>query len=296
MRTRILVVSALAAVAVAALIGFGQFSHRRPFLERKSAHQTKLLREGSAPQKWRPTTPPDGVLAVEYDSGPRRLKAWLARPTGVAPNSPVPAVIYFHGGFAFGAEDWADAIPFLDAGYAVLAPTLRAENGNPGVFEYLYGEVDDGFAAATWLATQPGIDQQRIFGFGHSVGGGVSALLSLYGSPFRATGSAGGLYENAGLLRTAPFDTKADQELELRTLLANLNDMAVPHFAYVGEDDVYEQSVLRIIKEKHLDRSSKLRVATVPGNHFQSLRPAIDLFLSEIHSMNSLKEGVDERR
>jgi dipeptidyl aminopeptidase/acylaminoacyl peptidase len=72
--------------------------------------------------------------------------------------------------------------------------TLRGEDGNPGYHEMFFGEVDDGRAAISWLARQPGIDKSRIYAFGHSAGGVVAALFSLYDDlPLRATGSAGGL-------------------------------------------------------------------------------------------------------
>ena len=35
---------------------------------------------------------------------------------------------------------------------------LRAENGNPGVYEGFYGEVDDAVAAGRFLASLPFVD------------------------------------------------------------------------------------------------------------------------------------------
>ena len=92
-----------------------------------------------------------------------------------------------------------DCLPFLAAGFAVMTPTLRGENGNPGSFELFYGEVDDAEAAVRFLAAQPRIDSKRIYTFGHSVGGGISALLSLRPEiPVRKGGSSGGLYSRDG--------------------------------------------------------------------------------------------------
>lgn len=106
---------------------------------------------------------------------------------------PRPALMFLHGGFAFGAGDLEACQAFMDAGYIVMCPMLRGENGNPGVFEMFLGEVEDAKAAAVWLAEQPGVDKSRIFAFGHSVGGGVSAMLSLRENvPVQHSGSSGG--------------------------------------------------------------------------------------------------------
>jgi hypothetical protein len=67
--------------------------------------QTKLLRQGPSPQPWSPVKPPAGVTEVEYPSGDLRLRAWVNRHMEV--NRKHPAVLFLHGGFAFGLDDWA---------------------------------------------------------------------------------------------------------------------------------------------------------------------------------------------
>ena len=107
-----------------------------------SAHPN-LIRKGPSPQPYKLSSPPVGVEEVTYPSGSLSLKAWVAYPTGASRNGKVPGVVFFHGGFAFGAGDFEDARPFLDAGFAVMTPMLRGEDGNPGNFEMLLGEVAD---------------------------------------------------------------------------------------------------------------------------------------------------------
>jgi len=84
---------------------------------------TKLKRNGPAPQSYERSTPLSGVEEVTYSSGSLSLKAWVSAQPSEAKKR--PAVVYLHGGWAFGAADWADAAPFVEAGYVVMMPMLR---------------------------------------------------------------------------------------------------------------------------------------------------------------------------
>src|SRR5438067_6337159 len=68
----------------------------------RAKHATKLRRKGPSPQKAPPVGPPPaGARAVVYPSNGMQLKAWIsALPAAGAKNR--PAVVYCHGGFAFG--------------------------------------------------------------------------------------------------------------------------------------------------------------------------------------------------
>src|SRR5271155_276168 len=121
----------------------------------RSRFQTKLISQGPPPQQWQPVRPTDGVTEVEYPSGSLRLKAWLSRTPPGAKDQ--PAVLFLHGGFAFGEDDWEMAKPFRTAGYVVMMPILRGENGQPGSFSMFYNEVDDVVAAGGYLAKLPAV-------------------------------------------------------------------------------------------------------------------------------------------
>ena len=146
----------------------------RGFRERRAAHVTRLRRHGPAPGSWKPQVVPPDVTALRYPADGRTLQAWFAAPPGL---TRCPALLYFHGEFSFTAWDFAQVRPFLAAGFCVMTPSLRGENGNPGDFELLRGELDDAIAALRWLAARPEVDPDRIYTLGHSVGGGLSALL-----------------------------------------------------------------------------------------------------------------------
>src|SRR5262249_51721222 len=130
------------------------------YAQARSRFRTKLVRKGPAPQGWTPTKPPEGVSEVEYVSGELRLKAWVNRPTDQARKH--PAVLYLHGGFSFDLGDWEQTKPYRDAGFVVLIPILRAENGQPGAWSYFYDEVDDVLAAGEYLSKQPYVDADRL--------------------------------------------------------------------------------------------------------------------------------------
>ncbi len=265
-------------------IGGGGPKLERPYLEVRRAHATVLTEKKRAPQPAGHEAPPPGAVEVSYRSGELKLRAWFAPPTK-APADDAPAIVYFHGGFALGRSDFGDTRSFRDAGYAVLLPSLRGENDNPGDFELLYGEVDDARAAVKWLAARPGIDKGRIYAFGHSVGGGLSALVSLWDDvPVFATGSSGGLYPYtifATWSDILPFDRRNPLERQLRLLLGNTADMKCPHRAYIGEQDEL-RSVVGPAEEEVRRTKAPLTVRLVEGDHFSSLAPAMQAFLRDI--------------
>lgn len=119
-----------------------------------------------------------------------------------------------------------------------MTPMLRGENGNPGNYELFLGEVDDARAAVKWLAGQPYVNPQRIYVFGHSVGGGVAAVLPLLDDvPMRHSGSSGGLYDHTTFLvwqidDTVPFENNP-MERSVRLLVGNSQFLQHPHYAYL---------------------------------------------------------------
>ncbi len=250
----------------------------------RASHRTKLRVKGTSPQEWEEEKPPAGVEAVTYTSGDLKLKAWFAKPKGKAQK--VPAVVFFHGGFAFGKEDWDGARPFLDAGFALMCPTVRGENGNPGHFELFYGEIDDARAAIRWLAKQPGIDADRIATFGHSVGGGISTLLALHDEPKVAlTGSAAGLYPATIFFawkEIAPFDVEDEKENKLRLLVGNFEHMRTRHVAYLGTEDRPLLTGSRFLGEQAKKLNAPLEIEKVPGDHGSMLEPAIVKFIERL--------------
>lgn len=259
-----------------------------PFLERRAAHTTQLRRDAPSTGRFEPGVVPEGATEVHYRSGEHELLAWLALPE--APAGPVPGLVYFHGAFSLVADDLEAVRPFVDAGFAVLTPALRGENGNPGRLELLYGEVDDAVAATRWFADRPEVDAEHVYAVGHSIGGGIAALVALHPeAPLRLSGSVGGLYvpetfqrwsrskANASLVRFDPFDPV---EGALRTLGPNVRDLAHPHHAYIGEEDRWFHPNAAAVEAEAQRWSAPLTVVMVPGDHMSCLAPALEQFLA----------------
>ncbi|MEM6995476.1 MAG: alpha/beta fold hydrolase [Myxococcota bacterium] len=264
---------------------------RVPYETLRAQAPTRLTVHG--PSTGAQTLPPlpAGAELITIQSGALALQGWLALPPDAAERGPVPGLVYSHGAFALKIADWAVVQPALDAGFAVLLPSLRGENGNPGHLELLAGEVDDTVAAAETLAAHPQVDGERIYALGHSVGGAIAALLSLRpDAPVRLTGSVGGIYVpqtfvrwramkvNRALVR---FDVEDPNELRLRSLLDNVTDMVHPHHAYIGDEDRwFHDNAAAVSAAAARADVTHFVVHSVSGDHMSSLAPGVAAFVA----------------
>lgn len=283
------------------------------YSEWRDSFQSQLLKKGPAPQGYDDEPIPPNVTQVSFRSGDLQLKAWVYRPPeiespeietpeietpdvetreSVTPESETPesearfpALLFLHGGFAFGMGDLMACQVAMDRGFVVMAPASRGENGNPGNFEMFLGEADDAKAVAKWLAAQSFVDPDQIFVFGHSVGGGVSAMLPLLDDvPIQHSGSSGGLYPPTvflGWAEDVPF-RNAPNERMARLLIGNIKHMQTPHFAYLGQADVMHDAAAMAREEG--GGSSLLTIEMVPGDHFTSFDRSLELYLDRIAS------------
>ena len=151
--------------------------------------RTRLVKQAPAPQPWDPVEVPSDARELGFESGNLHLTAWISSDAANHATASRPAVLFLHGGFAFDRGDWVMSQPFRDAGFIVMTPILRGENGQPGSFSAFYDEVDDVLAAADTLAKQPGVDAGHIYVAGHSVGGTLTMLVALTSTRFRAAAS-----------------------------------------------------------------------------------------------------------
>jgi hypothetical protein len=254
----------------------------KTFVELRQSYVTKLKVRGPSPQDYINEALPDGVREVFYNSGDLKLKAWYMPPRTPGRH---PALVFYHGGFGFGMEDLDGTIPFQEAGFAVFCPSLRGENGNPGHHELFYGELDDARAALQWARQQPEIDPEHIYTFGHSAGGVISALLSLYpGCGARLTGSSGGLYDNSMFryLSGVPFNWRDPMECQLRVLPPNASEIKIRHIAYVGEGDLPVLQGIPLATSEARKTNAPLTITKISGNHGTSFGPSVNLFLREV--------------
>jgi dipeptidyl aminopeptidase/acylaminoacyl peptidase len=240
--------------------------------------RTRLVRQGPAPQEWRRELPPPGVNEVDYVSGNLRLKAWVNRPP-IAAGHRLPAVLFLHGGFAFGADDWEQAQPFRDAGFVVMIPMLRGENGLPGNYTMFYDEVDDVLAAAEVLAGLPYVDSKKLYVAGHSVGGTLTQLAALTSNRFRAAASFSGSPDQVTWARLrseeVPFNRSDDRELQMRSPLAFPRSFKCPVRLYYGSEEFFFPSASKETAKKAKAAGLDVEAVELPGDHFTSLDEAM---------------------
>jgi dienelactone hydrolase len=247
------------------------------YAQARQHFQTKLIHQGPAPQRWQREQPPGGVKEMEYVSGTLRLKAWVSAPPPEGGRR--PAVLFLHGGFAFGADDWEQAQPFRDAGFVVMTPMMRGENGLPGFYSMFYNEVDDVLAAAEALARLPYVDGKRLYVAGHSVGGTLALLAALTSNRFRAAASFSGSPDQvawaSGQPEVVPFDPADKREFQMRSPLAFARSFQCPVRIYYGNQEFFfasnSQKTAQLAKAANLD----VEAVSVPGDHLSSVSPAM---------------------
>lgn len=249
--------------------------------------RTRLVQKIPSPQAVAMPDPPTGVRVVEFPSGGVRLKAWMNSP-GNPSGGKIPAVIFLHGGFSFIRDHWEQAEAYRNAGFIVLTPILRGENGQAGNFTLLYDEVDDVLAAAEFLGRQPFVNAENIFIAGHSIGGTLALLASQASGKFRAVASFSGSPDQKLLLRFGfpkeeiPFDQADPREFQMRSPLAYATSLKSPTRIYYGSlEPVFDLTSRRaadLAKKAGLD----VEAVVTQGNHEShvpdSVRQSIEFF------------------
>lgn len=235
----------------------------------RSRFRTRLLRERPANERGRPAIVPAGSVEVAYCSGRLALRAF-ASPPGRA-GEKQPAVLFLHGGFEFGEGHWEMTAPFREAGFVVMVPVLRGENGQPGAFSLFFDELDDVLAAADVLASRPDVDPEKLYVAGHSVGGTLTLLAALDSTRFRAVASFSGSPDQVEYTRgrpdRVPFDPADREEFRLRSPVAFATHFRCPVRLYRGEDEYWLEGPTR--RTALLAKGAGLDVeeVEVPGGH-----------------------------
>ena len=257
---------------------------REDFARGRSGFKTKLVRRGPSPQAGEPLRTPAGADEVEYRSGDLILKAFVTPDPGDGRRH--PAVLFLHGGFAFGGDDWDMPQPYRDAGFVVMIPILRGENGQPGSYTMFYDEVDDVLAASAALASLPYTDSSRIFVSGHSAGGTLAMLAAMASDRFRAAASLSGSPDQKANALSDPmlvsFDQSDVREFQLRSPVAYATSFKSPVRMYFGTEEGWAtlptQRTAKLAKQNGLD----VQAVEVPGDHFSSvpegIRSSIEFF------------------
>jgi dienelactone hydrolase len=244
------------------------------YAKARTNFKTKLTKQGSAPQQSGPLGPAGDGELVQYSSGTLRLSAYASPQNPGGPKK--PAVLFLHGGFALGADDWRDTRPYRDAGFVVMTPSLRGENGQPGSYTMFYDEVDDVLAAAEFLAQHPNVDTNKMYVAGHSAGGTLTLLAALTSKRFKAATSFSGSPDQiafvSGQEELAPFDRGDLREMQMRSPIAYATSFKCPVRLYYGSSEWlsfggYSKETAKRAKTKGLD----VDTVSVSGDHFSAL-------------------------
>jgi dienelactone hydrolase len=269
---------------------------REDYAKARRNFKTKLVQKIPAPQNAPLPDAPTGVSVVEFPSGDLRLKAWINLPDKPAKEK-IPAIVFLHGGFSFIKPHWEQAESFRRAGFVVMTPILRGENGQSGNFSLLYDETDDVLAVADYLAKQPFVDSKNIFVAGHSIGGTLAMLAALSSKKFRAAAAFSGSPDQKLLLQFGfppdkiPFDKNDPREFQMRSPLSYATSFKIPTRIFYGsEERIFDLTSRRTAE---LAKAAKLDVDAVvtPGNHEShvpaSIKKSIEFF-SELINANTL--------
>ena len=248
--------------------------------ERKK-FRTKLLNKGPAPDKYEPLVAPPTADQIFYRSGyggELELVAWVSRYERT--RKPRPAVLFLHGGNAIGQGHWQLMQPYIDAGYVVMIPTMRGENGQKGNFSGFYDEVDDVLAASDRLRHMPGVDPHRMYLAGHSIGGTLAMLAAMSTHRFRAAAPISGNPDSFAFFNRYPqdirFDDKNPREFQMRSPVCYAHSFKCPMKLMHGSEEVHFVTRLGLLAKRARAARVNIDVDMFPGGHFSALPAEIE--------------------
>ncbi|KXG88005.1 alpha/beta hydrolase family protein [Agrobacterium bohemicum] len=233
--------------------------------------RTHLLRKISAPEKSSPLGTPQNGVRVTYPGGPNgsiELVAWLSNYT---PSKTLkPAVLFLHGGNATGDGHWALMKPYWEAGFVVLLPSFRGENGQKGNYSGFYDETSDALAAASYLENLPGIDQDRLFLAGHSNGGTLTLLASMTRKFRAAVPMSAGVNSWRYFNRYSDelcFDDGNPQEFIMRSSVCFGPSLKCPTLLLRGTEERPFDADHKLLMERVRSAGMQIDHKLLPGNH-----------------------------
>ncbi|KQV68067.1 alpha/beta fold hydrolase [Rhizobium sp. Root1220] len=238
--------------------------------------RTSLLQKGPAPDRYEPLdTPADGdrILYRSGYGGELELVAWLSKYK--REQKPKPAVLFLHGGNAMGIGHWELLKAYADAGFVVMMPSLRGENGQMGNFSGFYDEVDDVLAAADRLQHLPGVDPNRLFIAGHSIGGTLTMLAAMSSHKFRAAAPISGNPDGFRFFKRYPqdirFDVQNAHEFEVRTALCYAESFKCPVRVVHGTEEPHFNDRAGLLASRARAGGVRIETDTVKGDHTSAL-------------------------
>lgn len=148
------------------------------------ANQDRLLFPGTGlPHRKTagPTKPAVEQVWITTADG-ARVEAWYKPGAGCSPETPGPALIYFHGNYDLIDTSWWVADQTCPAGISTLVTEYRGY-GRAGGQPSEVALVADAVEFYDWLAARPEVDRGRIVLRGMSLGGAVATALAIQRRP-----------------------------------------------------------------------------------------------------------------
>lgn len=246
------------------------------YAKERHLFRTDLLSKGPAPDIYERLVTPSTAERLFYRSGvgeELELVAWVSRYTRSEKQK--PAVLFLHGGNAIGQGHWQLMKPYVEAGYVVMIPSMRGENGQKGNFSGFYDEVADVLAASNRLRHLPGVDPHRMFLAGHSIGGTLAMLAAMSTHRFRAVAPISGNPDAYAFFGRYPqdirFNTGNPREYQMRSPLCYAHSFKSPVKLFHGTEEAHFDSRLALLSKRATAAGVKMDMATVPGSHNSAL-------------------------
>ena len=273
------VLAALAGSAVAAASAKGEVRAPSPppliaedYADARKTFKTRLTRLGPSPDAPEALAPPGGAELITYASEDLKLGAWI---TPAVKRTQRPGLLFLHGGNVLGGGHWDLTLPYRRAGYTVMLPALRGENGQPGAYSGFYDENSDVLAAAETLAGIPGVDRSRVFVAGHSIGGTQTLLAALSSKLFRGaaafSGGANAWVFFARFPEMLCFDPGDVREFEMRSAVCFAASFKCPTRIFHGTNETRLAGPSMLTAERARGAGLNVEATAIPGDHFSAL-------------------------
>ena len=235
-----------------------------------------------------PQPPAQWFVPMTYASGNLQLKAFVTPDTG--DGRKLPLMVWLTGGDSNTLDDfWTEGVEandqsaaaFRKAGMAMLFPTLRGGNDNPGQREYFWGEVQDVAAAILQAAQLPYIDPSRIYLGGHSTGATLALLTATAGLPVQGVFAFGPVDEISGYDWPVKWGLLPVEEKRLRSPMYWLHGIKSPTWIIEGTKRPSNSNSLDNLCAAR--KSELVHCVSVQGaDHFSVLQPVTRRIASQL--------------
>lgn len=251
----------------------------------------------------KPMPQPPGQLFVpmSYASGNLQLKAFVTPDPG--DGRKLPLMVWLTGGDSNTLDDfWAEgaagndqsAAAFRKAGMAMLFPSLRGGNDNPGQREYFWGEVQDVAAAILQAAQLPYIDASRIYLGGHSTGATLALLTAAAGLPVQGVFAFGPVDDISSYDWPVKWALLPEEERRLRSPMYWLHGIKSPTWIIEGSRRPSNINSLDNLCAGR--KSEQVHCVSVQGvDHFSVLQPMTRRIASQLIMGKPVQLQRDEK-